>query len=65
MFYLELKAIYNFFFKTMFKPIKKIYKEKEIRYWILTTKTTIYGTFISSFEHPLIYIKEEAMLKGY
>ncbi len=45
--------------------MKKTYKEKETRYWILTTKTTIYRTFIPLLEHPPIYIKEGAILKGY
>ncbi len=31
-FYLGFKVINNFFFKTIFKPIKKIYKEKETRH---------------------------------
>ncbi len=44
--------------------MKRVYTFEEIEYWIFTIRTTIYGTFILSFEHPPIYIKEEAMLKG-
>ncbi len=62
-FYLRFKATNNFFFKVIFKVIKKVYKEKETRYWILTTKTTIYKTFILSLKHLPIYIKKEAILK--
>ena len=64
-FHLGPKTINNFFLKAIFKPMKKVYKEKEIRYWIFTIKTAIYKTFILSFEYPLIYIKEEAILKEY
>ncbi len=31
-FYLGFKTIYNFFFKAMFKPMRKAYKEEETRY---------------------------------
>ena len=62
-FYLKSKAIYNFFFKTIFKLIKKMYKEEKIRYWIFIIKITIYKTFILSFKHPPIYIKDETILK--
>ncbi len=31
-FYLEFKIINNFFLRTIFKSIKKVYKEKETRY---------------------------------
>ena len=31
-FYLKLKTTNNFFFKTMFKPIKKIYKKQKTKY---------------------------------
>ncbi len=64
-FYLKPKATNNFFFKTIFKPIKKTYRKEEIRHWILTTKTTIYKTFIPSSKHPPIYIKERATLEKY
>ena len=64
-FYLRFKTINNFFFKIIFKPMKKVYRKEEMRYWIFITKTTIYRTFISSFKHPSIYIKEEAILKRY
>ncbi len=64
-FYLKFKTINNFFFKIMFKPMKKIYKEEEIKYWIFIIKTTMYKTFISLFEHPSIYIKKEIILKRY
>ncbi len=63
-FYLELKTIYNFFFKIIFKFIKKAYREEETRYWIFIIRTTIYRTFTLLLEHPLIYIKEGAILKG-
>ncbi len=61
--HLRSKATNNFFSKTMFKPIKKTYKEEETRHWIFTIKTTIYSTFILLLEHPPIYIKEEVILK--
>ena len=64
-FYLRFKTINNFFFKTMFKLIKKVYKEKETKYWIFTIKITIYKIFILSPEYPSIYIKEEVILKRY
>ncbi len=64
-FYLGPKATNNFFFKTMFRPIKKIFREKEMRYWIFTTKITIYKTFTSSLEHPSIYMKDRVTLKKY
>ncbi len=63
-FYLGSKATNNFFFKAIFKLIKKVYIEKEIRHQILTIRITMYRTFIPSFEHPPIYIKEEAILEG-
>ncbi len=63
-FYLKFKTTNNFFFKTIFKSIKKIYKEEETRYWIFIIRITIYRTFISSSEHFSIYIKEETILKG-
>jgi len=63
--HLKFKAINNLFFGAIFKPIRKPYKKEETRYWILTIRTTIYRTFISSFKHPPIYIKEEAILKRY
>ena len=63
--YLGFKAINNFFFKTIFKLIKKMYTEKETRHWIFTIRTAIYRTFISSLEHLPIYMKEEAILKRY
>ncbi len=63
-FYLGFKAIYNFFFKAIFRFIKKIYKEEETRYWIFITKIAMYRTFILSFEYPPIYIKEEVILEG-
>ena len=43
----------------MFKPIKKAYTFEEIENWILITRTTMYKTFISSLEHPPIYIKKK------
>ena len=49
----------------MFKSIKKAYREEETKHQIFTTKTTIYKTFILSFEYLPIYIKEEAILKEY
>ncbi len=64
-FYLEFKVINNFFFKAIFKSIKKTYKKEETRHWIFTIGITMYKTFISSPEHLPIYIKEEAMLKKY
>ncbi len=64
-FHLRSKAINNFFFKTIFGSIKKIYREKETRHWIFTTKTAIYKIFILSLEYPPIYIKEEAILERY
>jgi len=62
-FYLGLKTTYNFFLRVISRLIKKVYKEEKTRYWILTTRTAIYGTFIPSLEHPPIYIKEGATLK--
>ncbi len=64
-FYLKPKATNNFFFKTIFKPIKKTYKEEKTKHWIFIIKTTIYKTFILSFEYPSIYIKEETILERY
>ncbi len=64
-FYLKSKVINNFFPKTIFRSIKKIYKKEKTRYWILIIRITMYRTFISSFEYSPIYIKEEAILKGY
>ncbi len=64
-FYLGFKAINNFFFKTIFKPIKKVYRKEETKYWIFTIRTTIYRTFISSLEYLPIYIKKEAILERY
>src|SRR6266566_2518759 len=62
-FYLGSKATYNFFLKAIFRPIRKVYKEKEIRHWILTIRTAIYRTFIPSLKHPPIYIKEGIILE--
>ncbi len=62
-FYLESKAINNFFFKVIFRFIKKTYKEEETRYWIFIIRTTMYRTFILSFEYLLIYIKKKAILE--
>ncbi len=62
-FYLKFKTTNNFFFRIIFKFIKKVYREKEMRHWIFTIKTTIYRTFILSFEYLPIYIKEGAILK--
>ncbi len=62
---MKLKTIYNFFLKVIFRPMKKVYREEETKYWIFITKTTIYRTFISSFEYFLIYIKEEVIFEGY
>ncbi len=64
-FYLGLKAIYNFFFRTIFRLIKKVYRKEKTKHWILTIRTTIYRTFIPSPEHPPIYIKKGATLEGY
>ena len=62
-FYLRSKTTNNFFLKTIFKLIKKTYKEEKTRYWIFIIKTTIYKTFTPSLERPPIYIKEKAILK--
>src|SRR6266566_2599998 len=64
-FYLGFKVINNFFFKTMFRSMRKTYTFEETEYWILTIRTTIYRTFIPSSEHPPIYIKEKATLERY
>ncbi len=64
-FYLKFKTTYNFFFKAMFKFIKKVYKEEKIRYQIFIIKITMYKTFILSSEHLPIYIKEGAILERY
>ncbi len=64
-FHLRPKATNNFFFKTMFKLIKKVYQEEKTRYQIFTTKITIYRTFTLSLEHLPIYIKKRAILEGY
>ncbi len=64
-FYLEFKAINNFFSRAIFRLIKKIYIEKETRYQIFTIRTAIYRTFIPSSKHLLIYVKEGAILKRY
>ncbi len=64
-FYLKLKATNNFFLKAMFKPIKKVYREKETKHWIFIIKIVIYRTFILLPEYPSIYIKKEIILKRY
>ncbi len=64
-FHLRPKTTNNFFSKTIFKPMKKMYTFEETEHWILTARTTIYGTFIPSPKHPPIYTKEGAILKGY
>ncbi len=61
--YLRSKAIYNFFFKVIFKFIKKVYKEEETRYWIFIIRITMYRIFISLLEYPPIYIKEGIILE--
>ncbi len=63
-FYLKPKATNNFFLKAMFKLIKRIYTFEETEYWILIIRTTMYRIFTSSSEHPPIYIKKGATLKG-
>ncbi len=64
-FYLGFKIINNFFFKVIFKSVKKVYIEEETKHWILTIKITIYRTFILLSKYLPIYIKEEAILKEY
>ncbi len=64
-FHLKFKTINNFFFKAMFKLIKKAYTEEKTRYWIFTIRTAIYRTFILLLEYPSIYIKDRAILKKY
>ncbi len=64
-FYLRPKITNNFFFKAIFKPIKKVYIFEETKHQILTTRITIYRIFISSFEHLSICMKERAILEGY
>ena len=64
-FYLESKAINNFFFKAMFIFIKKVYREEEIRHQIFIIRIAIYRTFISLFKYLSIYIKERVILKRY
>ena len=44
--------------------MKKVYKKKK-RYWIFTIRIAMYKTFIPSFKHLLIYIKERAILEKY
>ncbi len=63
--HLKLKAINNFFLKTMFKLIKKVCREEETKHWTFIIKITIYRIFILSSEYPSIYIKEEATLERY
>ncbi len=63
--HLGFKTINNFFSRTIFKLIKKAYKEEETKHWIFIIKTTMYRIFISSSEYPPIYIKEKAILEGY
>ncbi len=62
-FHLKSKAINNFFLKTMFRPMKKVYKEEKTRYQIFTIRIAMYRTFILSFKYPPIYIKKETILK--
>ncbi len=38
--------------------------KEEIKHWIVTIKITIYRTFILSFKHFSMYIKERAILEG-
>ncbi len=45
--------------------MRKAYREKETKYWIFTIRTAMYRIFILLFKHPLIYIKERTILKGY
>ncbi len=63
-FYLGPKTTNNFFSRTIFKLIKKVYIFEEIEYWILTVRIAVYRTFISSPKYPPMYTKEEAILEG-
>ncbi len=45
----------------VFQTVKQLVKDIEA----FTIRITIYGTFISSFEYPPIYIKEGTILKRY
>ncbi len=45
--------------------MKKVYRKEKTRHWIFIIRTAIYKTFILSFEYLPIYIKKEAILKGY
>ncbi len=63
--YLGFKAINNFFFKIIFKLIKKVYKKEKTKYQIYTIRIMIYKIFILLFEYLLIYIKEETILERY
>ena len=58
-FHLRSKVINNFFSKTIFKLMKKVYTFEKIEHQIFITKTTMYRTFILSSEYPSIYIKKE------
>ena len=64
-FHLRFTTINNFFFKIIFKSIKKIYREEEIKHQIFIIKITIYRTFILLFEYLSIYVKEGAILERY
>ncbi len=64
-FHLRLKTINNFFFKIIFKPMKKVYTFEKTEHWIFTTKTTIYRTFVLLLEYLPIYIKERTILDRY
>ncbi len=63
--YLGFKTINNFFFRTIFKPIKKVYIFEETKYWIFTIRIAIYGIFIPSLEHLPMNMKEGIILEGY
>ncbi len=62
-FHLESKATNNFFPRAIFKSMRRAYTFEKTKHWILTIKTTMYGTFISSSKHPPICIKEGATLE--
>ncbi len=62
-FYLKSKIINNFFFKPIFRSIRKAYREEETRYWIFIIRIAIYRIFILLLEYLPIYIKKEVILK--
>ncbi len=48
----------------MFRSMRKIYIEEEMRHWIFTIRIAMYGIFIPLFEHPPMCMRDGATLEG-